>query len=93
MIYLKLFYSENEDQKHHIRLFCEGSEEEEDVVSFADSITVSQLIIEVIGSEDDNIFVTKKGSSFVLEGEITTSIDVTSRQYRLLSSNSVYALR
>ena len=93
MIDLELFNSENEDQKHHIRVFCEDNEEEEDVVSFSDSITVSQLIIEMIGSENDNVFVTKKGSFLVLEGEITTSIDVTSRQYRLLSSNSVYALR
>ena len=65
MIDLELFNSENEDQKHHIRVFCEGSEEEEDVVSFADSITVSQLIIEMIGSENDNIFVTKKNYLFL----------------------------
>ena len=53
-------------------------------VPFADSITVNQLIIEVVGSEDDNMFVTKKGSPLVLQDEITTSTDVTSRLSGLL---------
>ena len=68
-------------------------DEKEENVPFADSITVNQLIIEVIGSEDDNMFITKKGSPLVLQGEITTSTDVTSRLSGLLFSNSVYALR
>ena len=92
MIDLELFSSENEDQKQCIRVFSEDNEVLLSV-PFSDSITVNQLIIEVMGSEDDNMFITKKGSSIVLQGEITTSTDVTSRLSRLLFSNSVYALR
>ena len=93
MIILKLFSSENEDQKQCIRVFSEGDEEAVLSVPFSDSITVNQLIIEVMGSEDDNMFVAKKGSPLVLQGEITTSTDVTSRLSGLFFSNSVYALR
>ena len=93
MIDLELFSSETEDQKRCIRVFSEDEEEAVLSVLFADSITVNQLIIEVMGSEDDNMFVTKKGSSLVLQGEITTSTDVTSRLSGLFFSNSVYALR
>ena len=90
---LELFSSETEDQKQCIRVFSEDEEEAVLSVPFSDSITVNQLIIEVMGSEDDNMFITKKGSSIVLQGEITTSTDVTSRLSGLLFSNSVYALR
>ena len=83
MIDLELFSSENEDQKQCIRVFSEDNEVLLSV-PFSDSITVNQLIIEVMGSEDDNMFVTKKGSSLVLRGEITTSTDVTSRLSGLL---------
>ena len=93
MVEWKLFSSENEDQKQCIRVFSEDEEEAVLSVPFADSITVNQLIIEVIGSEDDNMFVTKKDSSLVLQGEITTSTDVTSRLSGVFFSNSVYALR
>ena len=93
MVDLELFSSETEDQKQCIRVFSEDEEEAVLSVLFADSITVNQLIIEVMGSEDDNMFVTKKGSSLVLQDEITTSTDVTSRLSGLLFSNSVYALR
>ena len=93
MVDLELFSSENEDQKQCIRVFSEGGEEAVLSVPFADSITVNQLITEVVGSEDDNMFVTEKGSSLVLRGEVTTSTDVTSRPSGLLFSNSVYALR
>ena len=92
MVDLELFSSENEDQKQCIRVFSEDNEVLLSV-PFSDSITVNQLIIEVMGSEDDNMFITKKGSSIVLQGEITTSTDVTSRLSGLLFSNSVYALR
>ena len=93
MVDLELFSSETEDQKQCIRVFSEDEEEAVLSVPFSDSITVNQLIIEVMGSEDDNMFVTKKGSSLVLQGEITTSTDVTSRLSGLFFSNSVYALR
>ena len=94
MVDSELFSSENEDQKQCIRVFSEGDEEEAVLsVPFSDSITVNQLIIEVMRSEDDNMFVTKKGSSLVLQDEITTSTDVTSRLSGLFFSNSVYALR
>ena len=92
MVDSELFSSENEDQKQCIRVFSEDNEVLLSV-PFSDSITVNQLIIEVMGSEDDNMFITKKGSSIVLQGEITTSTDVTSRLSGLLFSNSVYALR
>ena len=92
MIDLELFSSENEDQKQCIRVFSEDNEVLLSV-PFSDSITVNQLIIEVMGSEDDNMFVTKKDSSLVLQDEITTSTDVTSRLSGLFFSNSVYALR
>ena len=93
MIELELFSSENEDQKQYIRVFSEGDEEAVLSVPFADSITVNHLITDVMRSEDDNMFITKKGSSLVLQGEITTSTDVTSRLSGLFFSNSVYALR
>ena len=93
MVDSELFSSENEEQKQCIRVFSEGDDEAVLSVPFSDSITVNQLIIEVMGSEDDNMFVTKKGSSLVLQGEITTSTDVTSRLSGLFFSNSVYALR
>ena len=92
MIDLELFSSENEDQKQCIRVFSEDNEVLLSV-PFSDSITVNRLIIEVVGSEDDNMFVTEKGSSLVLRGEVTTSTDVTSRLSGLFFSNSVYALR
>lgn len=92
MVDSELFSSENADQKQCIRVFSEDNEVLLSV-PFSDSITVNQLIIEVMGSEDDNMFITKKGSSIVLQGEITTSTDVTSRLSGLLFSNSVYALR
>ena len=92
MVDSELFSSENEDQKQCIRVFSEDNEVLLSV-PFSDAITVNQLIIEVMGSEDDNMFITKKGSSIVLQGEITTSTDVTSRLSGLLFSNSVYALR
>ena len=93
MVDLELFSSENEDQKQCIRVFSEDEEEAVLSVLFSDSITVNRLIIEVVGSEDDNMFVTKKGSSLVLQGEITTSTDVTSRLSGFFFSNSVSALR
>lgn len=93
MVDSELFSSENKDQKQYIRVFSEDEEEAVLSIPFADSITVNQLITEVIGSEDDNMFVTKKGSPLVLQDEITTSTDVTSRPSGLLFSNSVYALR
>lgn len=70
--------SKNNDNYQHIRVFSEGSEEEVLVVPFAESITVNQLVESVIGSADENIFVTKKGSSVVFDGVITTSTDVIS---------------
>ena len=93
MVDSELFSSENEEQKQCIRVFSEGDDEAVLSVPFSDSITVNQLIIEVMGSEDDNMFVAKKGSPLVLQGEITTSTDVTSRFSGLFFSNSVYALR
>ena len=90
---MELFSSDTEDQKQCIRVFSEDEEEAVLSVPFADSITVNQLIIDVMRSEDDNMFITKKGSSLVLQGEITTSTDVTSRLSGLFFSNSVYALR
>ena len=89
---MELFSSDTEDQKQCIQVFSEDNEVLLSV-PFSDSITVNQLIIEVMGSEDDNMFITKKGSSLVLQDEITTSTDVTSRLSGLLFSNSVYALR
>lgn len=65
-------------QKKCVRIFCQDDEEELFSDTFSESISVNQIISKVNGHEIDNVFVTKKDSSLILKGEITTSTDVTS---------------
>lgn len=70
--------SGNVGRNQYIRVFNGNNEEYVQTVPFTQSVTVNQLVKNVIGCEDKNVFVTKKGSSVVFDGEITTSTDVIS---------------
>ena len=70
--------SGNVGWNQYIRVFNGNNEEYVQTVPFTQPVTVNQLVKNVIGCEDNNVFVTKKGSSVVFDGEITTSTDVIS---------------